>query len=287
MYTLHRPGPDYKIAVVELDRLKAHEEIIPSLTGNLANSIQEKGSLEHPVIVDGKNFVVLDGTHRIEALGEIGCRAIPVCLVDYQDPQIEVKSCDRIACCDVEEVLDLSLQMGFSNRAWSAKEVGEVIHRRGAELALISTGGAHLLRRGADSLREISRSVVELERKLKSLGVKVEYSTETGVPRKAKSEVTIIKMPPASKEEVIDAALSGGVFAPKTTRHVIPARPMHVCAPLDWLRKKDADEADMLLSKRLRGSELKRIRPEEYSGDRVYEEELRVFGEPSDESHLH
>ncbi|GAH27361.1 unnamed protein product, partial [marine sediment metagenome] len=45
--------------------------------------------------------------------------------------------------------------------------------------------------------------------------------------------------PRLTKSLVVSTALSGRVFSFKSTRHVIPARPMHLDVPLNLLRKDE------------------------------------------------
>lgn len=49
-----------------------HEETIPELLERLTQHIQLDGYVKHPIIVDEKSFVVLDGTHRVVALKKLG-----------------------------------------------------------------------------------------------------------------------------------------------------------------------------------------------------------------------
>lgn len=279
VYTLERPGSDYKIGAVEVDELKVHEGVLPAVVNDLAVSIGRDGYLRNPVIVEERNSVVLDGTHRARVLREIGCNVAPICLVDYYDPTIELRSCDRIARCGIETVLDLCLEMGFSVRSCGIEEADESVRNREAELALLSGDLGYLMEKGLDSLMKISWSAAELEGRLRSRGIKTEHSAKTGafILEDVGTENTIIKLPPARKEEVIDAARSKDVFAPRTTRHVIPDRPLNARAPISWLREGDREEVDGLLSRRLESSESRIVDPEEYAGDRAYEERLWVF----------
>ena len=90
-YTLHLRDFRMSLETVELRKILPHEEIIPELLEKLVDAIERDGSMKHPIIVDGDSLVVLDGNHRTEALKKLGYRYIPVCMVDYQNPLIEVR----------------------------------------------------------------------------------------------------------------------------------------------------------------------------------------------------
>ena len=78
------------IAIVDIEKLHTHEEIIPVFLKKLTRSIQEDDYLYNPIIVDTKSFVVLDGMHRIAALKKLRCKRIPICMVNYENPNIKV-----------------------------------------------------------------------------------------------------------------------------------------------------------------------------------------------------
>jgi hypothetical protein len=75
---------------IRIEELKEHEEIRPAYLEELKDEIVSDGILKMPIAVDRKTYIILDGHHRLHALKKIGCNKIPVILVDYQSPEIEV-----------------------------------------------------------------------------------------------------------------------------------------------------------------------------------------------------
>ena len=75
---------------IRIEKLKEHEEVRPAYLEELKNEIVSDGILKMPIAVDRKTYIILDGHHRLHALKKIGCNKIPVILVDYQSPEIEV-----------------------------------------------------------------------------------------------------------------------------------------------------------------------------------------------------
>jgi ParB-like chromosome segregation protein Spo0J len=78
------------IVFIRIDELREHEEIRPPYLEELKNEILSDGILKMPIAVDKSTYIILDGHHRLHALKKIGCKKIPVILVDYHSPEIEV-----------------------------------------------------------------------------------------------------------------------------------------------------------------------------------------------------
>ena len=81
-----------QVELVELKELKEHEEIDPQYLKKLKEEIKADGVLKRPIVVDRNTNIILDGEHRFKSLKEIGCNRIPVVFVDYNVPEIKVKS---------------------------------------------------------------------------------------------------------------------------------------------------------------------------------------------------
>ncbi|MDI6765070.1 MAG: ParB N-terminal domain-containing protein [Thermodesulfobacteriota bacterium] len=78
------------IVFIRIEELREHEEIRPDYLEELKNEILSDGMLKMPIAVDRSTYIILDGHHRLHALKKIGCKKIPVILVDYQSAEIEV-----------------------------------------------------------------------------------------------------------------------------------------------------------------------------------------------------
>ena len=78
------------IVFLEMEELKEHEEIRPEYLEELKNEIISDGILKMPIAVDKNTYIILDGHHRLHVLKRIGCKKIPVILVDYQSQEVQV-----------------------------------------------------------------------------------------------------------------------------------------------------------------------------------------------------
>lgn len=78
--------------LVELSKLKEHEEIIPERIEELKKEILSDDFLREPIIVDMNTNIILDGHHRFNILKSLGYSKIAVQYIDYRKPEIIVES---------------------------------------------------------------------------------------------------------------------------------------------------------------------------------------------------
>src|SRR6184192_3105213 len=87
---LARRTPSVRFEVFEIGRLHGHERIRPALLEQLTEQIRRDGHLRRPILVADRDFVILDGHHRLEALRALGYVRIPVYLVDYRSDIVKL-----------------------------------------------------------------------------------------------------------------------------------------------------------------------------------------------------
>ncbi|MEJ2724692.1 MAG: hypothetical protein P8175_08610, partial [Deltaproteobacteria bacterium] len=123
----------------------------------------------------------------------------------------------------------------------------------------------------------------KIQDRLSEMGLEFDYIPCQHVHREEfcellKDHEIVIWTPQISKEMVVEAAKQEKVFAPKSTRHLIPARPLNVNVPTRWLREKiSLEEINNRFCRFLEGKEIKRLSPGQVIDGRFYEEELFVF----------
>ena len=98
-----------EIVFFEIEELKEHEEIRPDYLEALKNEIMSDGILKMPIAVDKNTCIILDGHHRLHALKRLGCKKIPVVLVDYQSPEIKVIAWREGETMTKEKIIDTAL----------------------------------------------------------------------------------------------------------------------------------------------------------------------------------
>lgn len=292
-YIIEAPGLILKITVEDVDKLYIHEEIIPSILKWLVEKIKNDNVFKDPIIVDEKTLVVLDGMHRVAAAKELGFRYIPVCLVDYDNPNIglhawsrvvRIKDSARLAYRDVDNsvksILTALSWLGYRLVNIPSTEIGlEVLRKREITGLIITPLGVNGIKYVVKDIKAVYDGLKRIEIALENRGFEIGYYTEKdSIDMVKRGEVLATIIPPTiRKDEVRAVALRGEVFIHKATRHVIPARPLNINIPLDWLRGSyDLHELRDMLIRHLAEKRIKRLPPGTIL-DRRYEEELYVF----------
>lgn len=273
---------EIEIGVKPIDEVYIHEETIPRLLAQLVSDIEHNGEVRNPIIVDSNTSVVLDGMHRVTALREMGCRYLPVCLVDYTSPKITVGCWYRVIRDWVGEsrLIDIlsRLRLNFENSKLEDAQASLV--NRKATMALFTVANCYRISAQKTDIMESYKWIKRFEAAASGEGLHISYEAELDAIwqiRSGKYSAALL-VPRTTKEEVIRSALSGELFAHKTTRHTLPARPVNVSIPLDWLKgEKSLQEVDKLFNEKLSKKKLIRIsRGSFYEGKR-YDEELLMF----------
>jgi len=280
-YLISHPHLKLEIKLEEIRKLHIHEEIIPEIVERLSSEIKH-GIYNHPVIVDKETLVVLDGMHRVAALQHIGCKLIPVCLVNYKNSSITVESWFRAienGQKTSENVRKDLEESGHNLHEITENQLKKKLSRREIIVGIVTSRKHYYIPRKIGSIKETYEYIKQLEKSLGSIGYKIGYETESDALNKVKSgkALAAIITPQITKRDVVAAALSGEVFVHKSTRHVIPARPLFVNVPIEWLNM-DLEEANKLLLEYLSKKKLRRL-PAGQTLDRRYKEELYVFSD--------
>lgn len=281
-FKLAAPGLELQLGLEDLSKVRIHEEIIPEMLEELVSEIKSSSVVRNPVIVDLNSLVVLDGMHRVAALKKMGCRYLPVCLLDYQSSNVRVGCWYRTIRGEVGEsrFLDLFRLMGLSAEPVPSETASRALEERQATAALLTKDACYLLKGEGSGIRESYAWVKRIERTLGEEGLRVDYENELDAVQRARSgEVAATLMVPVvRKDEIIEAALSDNVFAHKTTRHVLSTRPMHVDVSLGWLKgDRPLEELNRMLIEHLSKRRVKRLPKSALFEKRKYEEELWIF----------
>jgi hypothetical protein len=280
-YLISHPQLKLEIKIEEIKKLCVHEEIIPRIVERLSGEIK-RGIHKHPVIVDKETLVVLDGMHRVAALQHLGYELIPVCLVDYNNPSIRVECWFRTIKNGQktgESVRRDLEKSGYNLQEIADNELKKKTYDREIIIGILTSRKCYYVPVKIENIKEIYEYIKRLERNLRSIGYNIGYETESDAVNKVKSgkALAVIIAPRITKRDVVTAALSGEVFVHKSTCHVIPARPLFVNVPIEWLNM-DPKEANKLLLEHLSKKKLRCLLAGQ-TPDQRYNEELYVFSD--------
>jgi len=243
---LHGATLDLTLTVSRIGELLPHEEVIPDYLETLERAFRVSVYQRNPIIVDERSMVILDGTHRWAVMRKMGYKWIATCLVDYRNPSIRVGRWIRAfrskSIVDVKPLL----------REFGGIEVKCPNEIRERDLAIIWCGKAYKVH--YEHIEEAYSLLKNLEGEVsKLLDSRPTYIPDI-VSLNAGCRDELLLLPPIlSKEEVVRIALKGVLLPPKSTRHVIPARPLGINIPLKLLAKSriDVESLEGILKQRM------------------------------------
>ncbi len=290
MFCIDTGSLKLELEVVRVDSLFRHEEILPHVADKLIFEFKNWTNLQNPVIVD-KNFIVLDGNHRVFVFNKLNFKYIPVCKVDYFNEATQLRYWFRLLR-KIESIESLKQIINDMNGSFREVSDGKAL-RQALENNNLSCG----IQQGnfyasisfhKDVVNDAVSAYNALERiqdKLLQNGLKMEYIpcqsvNETKFCDELKNSEIIIWTPQITKEMVVNAVKKKKIFAPKTTRHLIPARPLNMNVPTYWFKEDiSLAEINKRFLKLLERKKLRRFSPGQVVDGRYYEEELFIFSD--------
>ncbi len=263
------------LALKKIEDLKPHEETVPSDLQGIVKALDRDPVLRHPIIADATTGAVLDGTHRLAALSQIGCHTIPTALIEYQNPQVRVERWFRIITGERLQSFRKKLEDLFPFEISKAKADRALIER--SIYATLCDGEQCLGFKSQDSIPlQLAKNAFRIEQTARDNRLRIAYrdSPDLNGSKESSFVVSTIKI---DKTEVLEICLNHLLFPPKTTRHIIPSRPLGVGVPLALLRDPNVGEAETIFLRHLRSKSLKRLPEGSWVGSRRYLEEVFLF----------
>jgi len=288
MFSIDTENLRLELEVVPVKSLFIHERILPDIAKQLILEFKNLANLENPVIVD-RNGIVLDGNHRTYVFKKLDFKYIPVCRIDYfhRDMQLRYwfrllgKIKDRDLIGEVVEELGGSLQE-VADRESMERMLEEDCYRCGVQQASFFA----TITFDEDVITDAVSAYDMLEKiqdRITKRGVVLEYIPcqqvyDNQFCEALKDQEIVIWTPHITKEMVVEAARQKRVFAPKSTRHLIPARPLNVNIPTPWFKENiTLEEINRRFARFLQAKGMRRLSPGQVIDGRFYEEELFVF----------
>jgi len=255
--------------------LKPHEETVAADLKTLVEALRANPVLRHPIIADRRTGIVLDGTHRLAAIKQLRCNFIPSALVDYDDPQITIERWFRqfsgsnvrnlekdLRRLGPKEVTHDECEDGLSKRRWYA--------------TVEDTRFCLAFPVRSQNPYEMAQDSHNIEMAARKHGVSIAYQDNKDT-KSGDSESLIMSTIKVEKKEVVETVKKGKLFPPKSTRHLVPSRPLGGGVPIDWLRGSDFSEAQSRYQEYIQSRKVKRLPEGSRIGSRRYLEEVFLF----------
>ncbi len=269
---------ELKMMVVELSKVKIHEEIVPKILEDLIKSVGTLKVLKDPIIVDEESLTVLDGMHRVASLKALNARFAPACAVDYKNPSIKVYRWYRSVKLPGKVGSREASKMGLDRR--SPSEATSMLNGKEVAATLNGRDEAFVSTKNVEDEVESSWVVKEIESALRKMGADIGYDDRIDAFEKLESGFVdyILMHQPIDVECIVRSASMGKLFAHKSTRHIIPGRPLGVNVPLEMLAGDlDIGEVNRELWASLSSRPYENRSRGMIIGGRRYEEPLTIF----------
>ena len=288
MFCLESENFQLELQVVPVDSLLQHEETISGSVKKLTLALKNQAHLHNPIIID-ENNIVLDGNHRALVFKELKFKHIAVCRINYFHEKTKLRYWFR-RLTNPPRLNLIKSAVEELKGSWQ-----EVADKDSLQRALEKDSLCCGIQRGdffasvrfhdevaSDAIRAYG-ILNQIQEKLVGEGSTLEYIPCNSVHEEdfcaglGQSEI-VLWTPRITKEMVMDAARRKELFAPKTTRHLIPARPLNVDVPTEWFREDvSLEKLNDRFSAHLQSKKIQRLGPGQIVHGRYYEEELFVF----------
>ena len=287
MYCIETETLQLRLEVVPVEALLQHEEILPHLVDKLVYEFKNWANLQNPIIVDNNN-IVLDGNHRAFVFKKLNFRYIPVCRIDYLHEKAQLRYWFRLlGNVNQDDLKAIVAEIGVHLHLVEDREVLEEHLKENPLACGIQGCDFHaLISFGADAADDAVGAyhcVERIQELLSERGATLSFIPchlvyEGKFCNLLKDDELIIWTPHITKEMVVEAAKKKRLFAPKTTRHCIPARPLNVNVPTSWFKDTlSFQEINRKFSEFLEAKGVRRFSPGQVIDGRYYEEEIFVF----------
>jgi len=288
MYRLKTKKISLTLEIVPVASLLQHEQILPHKANRLIYEFKNLVSLHNPIIVD-ENHVVLDGNHRTYVFNTLNFKYIPVCKIDYFNDTTKLRCWFRLlGNIPNFEIIRASFESaGCRFRPVEDKSaLAEAMSSNPDACGLQCLDHSFLVEfpdRFSQDAVALFDLMQKIQQQLTSGEISLDYVPCNTVHKDRfcqtlTTKEAVLWTPRLSKDTVVSTAKKKKIFAPKTTRHVIPARPLNVNIPGIWLKENvTLEEINQRFEQHLRAKQVRRFAPGQVIDGRYYEEELYVF----------
>ncbi len=288
MFNIKTESLELNLQVVPVRSLLLHEKILPDLAHELLLEFKNWANLQNPIIVD-ENHIVLDGNHRAQVFRQLKFRYIPVCKIDYFHEKAELSYWFRLlsGVTGMDRVREMIEGVGgHFQEVKDKKTLSDLLCRNRLACGIQRRDAYAFISLPEDQVDDAVEAYAFLEKIQERLAgqdgecgfIPCQHVKEDAFHETLKDDEMVIWTPQMTKDMVVDAAKKGKLFAPKSTRHCIPARPLNVNVPTTWFKENlSLKKINLRFEAFLKAKKLMRFGPGQVIDGRYYSEEVFVF----------
>lgn len=264
-----------ELTIIPLAQIIPHEDTNPSLLTEVVKGLNAVGLQKDPILVDSSSSVILDGMHRRAALEKLGAKFALCAVYDYEDGRIELHRwlrCVRDANPNIMKILSGLFELGESTSADSIRQV----ENGKSSFAVVGRVKGRFSKDDLE-LTEIYNRIAIFDKLSKEERVDVVFIRDSELTNSLKKNFSVLLPKPLAKDDVVAIAKSGKILPYKTTRHVVPSRPLDIPYPLAALRNSDLRANLALLERIIAKCSPRTVGPGLFHNNRAFEEKTVLF----------
>jgi hypothetical protein len=266
-----------ELSIVPMNEIKPHEETIPDLLDSLTRDLRRTRLQRDPILVDHETHVALDGMHRRAALKALGAKFAVCAEYDYRSEDIKLERWLRYFIAPDKKLLSQFSTLFDLKTCDDYRRAAKSVDSGASSVALLSAGDSYLNGKKA-GVYETYAKVKKADALCKAAKISIEFAPELSRFELFTSESVYVLYPVVlTKEDVLEVAMKNTEFPCKTTRHIVPVRPMGIYFPLEDLRNSSKEECETKLEDIVRLSKISREEREIWYEGRRYSEPLAIF----------
>lgn len=265
------------LRIVPVDNLIPHEQTIPLLLESVTRDLERTRLQRDPILVDSRTMLVLDGMHRRAALEAVNCRFAMCAAYNYLADSIKLQRWLRYFIAPDRQFIEATISLFNFERVENIEVASQLVDSKEKSIALLSNRESYVSKRHFD-LTSVYRRVAEFDIFASESKISVEYQPDSDNGDLFLSESVFVLYPlPFSKQDVIQAGEFRRLLPHKTTRHIVPIRPMGIYFPLELLKNGSKEQCDQKLREIVETSRIEIIEANSSYEGRKYSEPLAIF----------
>lgn len=223
------------LMLVDSEQIIVHERFEPKRLRRTVQSIRKDGVVKNSIMaiqMDGQYFVI-DGTHRVNALKQLGCRRVPVQVVDQNQYKLEFWS-HLVLYGEWIERLRNHPELIWKTDCEMGQPIASLVDNLGKTHYLFHREKSSVLDY-LDAWHEIVSSYSETQDVIRLA------ESEGSVPEKG---YVLLRFPKYDFKQIRDIVNQGKIIPAGITRFIVDGRLLNLNIPLQLLISKKVDEKE-------------------------------------------
>jgi L-serine kinase (ADP) len=270
-------GASLDLSIVPLDEVKPHEDTIPKILDSLVRDLGRTKEQRDPILVDKRTHTALDGMHRRAALEVLGAKFAVCAEYDYMSDSVKLERWLRYFIAPSEDFLSQLISLLQFRHSDNFRAAAKEVDSARSKIALLSADKSYVSEREWGIL-EVYDALGAIDKLCADNKIELEFATENSKYELFTSEAVHVLYPEKlTKKDVLEMVRENRVFPCKTTRHIVPARPMGLFFPLEKLQNSSKSDCSDMLENIVNLSKIEIENRDVWYEGRRYSEPLAIF----------